>query len=247
MDTAPRTISARRPPPSEPHGAFVLACSIQSGATKLSAAPGQGDHRLARPSRRWPASLVSLILRAASSTRPGQREALAMQCPSCGRDNPPGAGFCSNCGIQLAAEEQCAACQHRNPSEAQFCDNCGTVLRCPNCSRSHVGEGRFCRWCQQFLVVPHGVKAAGIGRRVAAYILDIILFFVTLMIGYIVWWVFYIESRPNPWETVSADTRHACRWNRLGLELDFCPRVRRQVCPLRSGGGRGGVGPCVGY
>ena len=122
---------------------------------------------------------VMLTLTNDGNTALGQfsREALAMQCPSCGHDNPPGAGFCGSCGIELAAEGQCAACQQHNPSDAQFCNNCGTVLRCSNCSRSNVGEGRFCRWCQQFLVAPQGVQAAGIGRRVAAYILDIVLFF----------------------------------------------------------------------
>ena len=121
-----------------------------------------------------------------------------MQCPSCGHDSPPGAGFCGSCGIELAAEEQCAVCQHRNPSDAQFCNNCGVVLRCPNCSRSSVGEGRFCRWCQQFLVVPPGVKAAGIGQRVAAFLLDILLFFVTLIIGYIIWWLFTLSRGQTP-------------------------------------------------
>ena len=121
-----------------------------------------------------------------------------MQCPSCGHDNLPGAGFCGSCGIELAAEGQCAACQHHNPSDAQFCSNCGTVLRCPNCSRSSVGRGRFCRWCQQSLVAPQGVEAAGIGRRVAAYILDILLFFVTLIVGYIVWWLFTLSRGQTP-------------------------------------------------
>ena len=121
-----------------------------------------------------------------------------MQCPSCDHDNPPGAGFCGSCGIELAGEGQCAACQHHNPSDAQFCNNCGTVLRCPNCSRSNVGEGRFCQWCQQFLVVPQGVEAAGLGRRVAAYILDFLLFFVTLIIGYVIWWLFTLSRGQTP-------------------------------------------------
>ncbi len=121
-----------------------------------------------------------------------------MQCPSCGHDNPADVRFCGSCGIELTAEGQCAACQNHNPSDAQFCNNCGAVLRCPNCSRSNVGEGRFCRWCQQFLVAPQGVEAAGIGRRVAAYLLDILLFFVTLIIGYIIWWLFTLSRGQTP-------------------------------------------------
>ena len=125
-----------------------------------------------------------------------------MQCLSCGHDNPADVNFCASCGIQLTAEGQCAACQYHNPPNAQFCSNCGALLHCPNCSRScsrrDVGEGRFCRWCQQFLVAPQGVGAAGIGRRVAAYILDIVLFFVTLIIGYIIWWLFTLSRGQTP-------------------------------------------------
>ena len=121
-----------------------------------------------------------------------------MQCPSCGHDNPADVRFCGSCGIELTGEAQCAACRHHNPLDAQFCNNCGAVLRCPNCSRSDVGEGRFCRSCQQFLVAPVGVKAAGIGRRVAAYILDIVLFFVTLIVGYIIWWLITLGRGQTP-------------------------------------------------
>ena len=121
-----------------------------------------------------------------------------MQCPSCGHDNPTGVKFCSSCGIELTEELQCDACRSHNPPGAQFCNNCGAVLHCNNCSRSNVGEGRFCRWCQQFLVAPQGVEAAGIGRRVAAYLLDIVLFFVTLIIGYIIWWLFTLSNGQTP-------------------------------------------------
>ena len=48
------------------------------------------------------------------------------------------------------------------------------------------------------LLAPQGVKAAGLGRRVAAYILDIVLFFVTLFIGYIVWWLFTLSKGQTP-------------------------------------------------
>ena len=42
------------------------------------------------------------------------------------------------------------------------------------------------------------IKAAGIGRRVGAYILDIVLFFVTLIIGYIIWWLFTLRHGQTP-------------------------------------------------
>ena len=43
-----------------------------------------------------------------------------------------------------------------------------------------------------------GVKAAGIGQRVAAYLLDIVLFFVTLIIGYIIWSLFTFKRGQTP-------------------------------------------------
>lgn len=118
-----------------------------------------------------------------------------MTCPNCQQDNPSDASFCNNCGTALAAEAGvgvCPNCQQDNLPGAGFCNNCGTVLvaSCPSCSRGDVGDGRFCRWCDQLLVGPSGVKAAGTGQRVAAYLLDIVLFFVTLIIGYIIWWLF---------------------------------------------------------
>lgn len=45
---------------------------------------------------------------------------------------------------------------------------------------------------------PPGVKAAGIGQRVAAYLLDILLFFATLIIGYIIWWLFTLSRGQMP-------------------------------------------------
>ena len=48
------------------------------------------------------------------------------------------------------------------------------------------------------LVGPQGIKAAGLGRRIAAYILDIVLFLVTLIIGYIIWWLFTLSHGQTP-------------------------------------------------
>ena len=56
----------------------------------------------------------------------------------------------------------------------------------------------FCKGCEQVLVGPKGIKAAGIGQRAAAYILDIILLFVTLIVGYIIWWLFTLSRGQTP-------------------------------------------------
>ena len=118
-----------------------------------------------------------------------------MECPSCGHDNAPGVKFCSSCGTEFGTEGQCSVCLSRNPPDSDFCTKCGAVLRCPNCSRSNVGDGRFCRWCQQFLVAPPGVKLAGLGRRAAAWILDIVLLLLTLIVGYFIWSLVFTYSR----------------------------------------------------
>ena len=126
-----------------------------------------------------------------------------MTCPNCQQDNPPDARFCNNCGTALATQAVagvCPNCQQDNPPGARFCNSCGTTLAvsCPNCSRGDVGDGRFCRWCEQLLVGPSGVRAAGIGQRLAAYLLDIVLFFVTLIIGYIIWSLFTFKRGQTP-------------------------------------------------
>src|SRR5262245_17151996 len=48
-----------------------------------------------------------------------------MRCPPCGRDNPPGAKFCLECGQKLPAA--CAACGHALPPDARFCVECGAA------------------------------------------------------------------------------------------------------------------------
>ena len=126
-----------------------------------------------------------------------------MECPNCQQDNSPGSRFCTQCGIALPAQDvavACPNCRQENPPGAGFCSNCGTALAvgCPSCSRGDVGDGRFCRWCKQLLVGPRGVKAAGIGQRVGAYVLDIVLFFLTLFIGYIIWWLFTLRRGQTP-------------------------------------------------
>ena len=126
-----------------------------------------------------------------------------MNCQNCGKENPTGARFCSDCGTGLApsgAPVSCPNCGEGNSAGARFCISCGTTLPadCPNCTRRGAGDGLFCPSCDQLLSGPRGIKAAGLGRRVAAYVLDIILFFLTLIIGYIVWWLFALRRGQTP-------------------------------------------------
>ena len=110
-----------------------------------------------------------------------------MKCPQCGRDNETGVRFCTDCATELVAHGECSICRQSNPPDAQFCGNCGATLSCPDCSRRDVGDSQACRWCGQYLISPAGVRLAGLGQRVGAWILDLVLFFVTLVIGYLIW------------------------------------------------------------
>ena len=51
---------------------------------------------------------------------------LAMDCPRCGTENPPGAKFCRGCGVRLDAI--CPACKHSNLPGSRFCNECGHQL-----------------------------------------------------------------------------------------------------------------------
>ncbi len=99
-------------------------------------------------------------------------------CPECGNQLKQGESFCGSCGAQVATR--------------------GATDVCPNCSRSDGGEGLFCRSCDQLLTGAKGVKLAGLGRRVGAFVLDGVLFILTLVIGYIVWWLFTLRRGQTP-------------------------------------------------
>ena len=140
------------------------------------------------------------------------------------------ANYCQRCGNALAAG-------------ASFCANCGAaqgppmggavtnVGNCPNCGRSDPGDGLFCTGCRQFLVAPPGVYTAGLGRRVAAWFLDIVLVF-----------PYAIHRLPDlvvdctrPWtdarKTVAGHTRCPRRRNSVRLGVDVPSRVRSEVLP----------------
>src|SRR5215813_12935569 len=50
----------------------------------------------------------------------------AMQCSSCGTDNPPDAAFCEQCGSKL--ELVCPACKAAVGPGARYCKKCGTAI-----------------------------------------------------------------------------------------------------------------------
>ena len=69
--------------------------------------------------------------------------------------------------------------------------------RCANCNEE-LGPGLFCDACDQFTPGQIGVKQASIGRRLGAYVLDAVLVFLTLVIGYVIWWLFTLQWGQTP-------------------------------------------------
>ncbi len=49
-----------------------------------------------------------------------------MECTNCGRENPPEALFCMNCGVKF--ERKCPQCGAEYAEEAVFCVRCGVKL-----------------------------------------------------------------------------------------------------------------------
>ncbi len=60
----------------------------------------------------------------------GSPGAAAVNCGSCHAPNPPGAKFCSNCGVAMAPPppSHCTQCGSLIAPNAKFCGNCGTAL-----------------------------------------------------------------------------------------------------------------------
>jgi hypothetical protein len=56
----------------------------------------------------------------------GKVTLIAGQCPYCGFVNEAQAGFCANCGEDIAWE--CAICGKANPAGAGYCQGCGRSL-----------------------------------------------------------------------------------------------------------------------
>jgi cytochrome c-type biogenesis protein CcmH/NrfG len=54
-----------------------------------------------------------------------------LTCAACGRENPAGARFCSQCGgaLSISAAENCAACGGSVTNQDKFCPACGAVLK----------------------------------------------------------------------------------------------------------------------
>ena len=106
----------------------------------------------------------------------------ANYCQGCGNPLTVGVAFCPVCGAAQSATSSVST----------------GGASCPNCGRANAEGALLCAGCEQFLMAPPGVRAAGLGRRVAAYVLDIVLFPILLVIGYVIWWLIVLGRGQTP-------------------------------------------------
>jgi uncharacterized RDD family membrane protein YckC len=66
--------------------------------------------------------------------------------------------------------------------------------------------------------IPTGVELAGLGRRAVALLLDIVLFPLLLVVGYVIWWLIVIGRGQTPGKQLTgiriarADTGETAGW-----------------------------------
>jgi uncharacterized RDD family membrane protein YckC len=74
---------------------------------------------------------------------------------------------------------------------------------CVRCQRP-LGEGLFCQYDGTFILDPEGtVVMAGRGERILSWLVNILLFILTLGVGWIIWWFFVAPKGQNPGKAVT--------------------------------------------
>ena len=72
-------------------------------------------------------------------------------------------------------------------------------MECPQCQWSNLPDKAFCLKCGTFLFEPQArIRLASIGRRVWATFLDFIMSFLTLVIGYLIWFIIVARHGQTP-------------------------------------------------
>src|SRR5207244_12214062 len=74
-----------------------------------------------------------------------------------------------------------------------------------NCVRGHplIGDGLFCQSCGAFQLDSEGtVTMAGRGERLLSWFVNTLLVFLTLIIGWIIWWFIVAPKGQNPGKAV---------------------------------------------
>ncbi len=96
-----------------------------------------------------------------------------------------------------------AAPTHLRPVEQQGEEQQGeaTPNECASCGRDY-GADVACQFCKQVAGLPRGVVLASPARRLGGYLMEGVLFVVTLGIGYLIWWVVVLGRGQTPGKQV---------------------------------------------
>jgi len=75
-------------------------------------------------------------------------------CQKCGKQNPVGTKFCSNCGNKMGYLNmvKCPKCATEMSPQMKFCGNCGAKMKqaevtCSNCNTKNKANSKFCGNC----------------------------------------------------------------------------------------------------
>ena len=108
---------------------------------------------------------------------------------------------------------------------------------CTDCGASEASPGRFCATCLHLKGAAPNVKAASFGRRLAAFILDIVLLPLTLFIGYLIWWLIVLANGQTPGKQLLGIRAVKATGERAGWGLTFVRElgIKGLVIPFLSG------------
>src|SRR5438128_231886 len=77
-----------------------------------------------------------------------------------------------------------------------------TVRNCVRCQQP-LGDALFCQYCGTFVLDPEGtVVMASRGERILAWLVNIVLLFLTLFIGWVIWWFIVAPRGQNPGKAI---------------------------------------------
>ncbi len=96
---------------------------------------------------------------------------------------------------------------------------------CPNCGQPWTGS-QSCTFCGQLWGLPNGIVLSSVGRRFGGYLLDLLLMFCTLVIGWVIWTLIVWAQGQTPakqllgMRVVRLDQRVHAGWGKMFLR-DF--------------------------
>jgi uncharacterized RDD family membrane protein YckC len=71
------------------------------------------------------------------------------------------------------------------------------VRPCPSCGREW-GQGISCQFCDQVEGLPPGVHLSSSAKRLGAHVLDTLLMFITLFVGWLIWQLIVAGNGQSP-------------------------------------------------